>query len=91
MKVLGKELLRDFAKRHAAARKPIQRFVEIVESAQWKHLPDVKRTFSATDLQRLIFDIGGNNYRLMASVDFVEQIFLVEAMLTHSQYDKENR
>jgi mRNA interferase HigB len=38
---------------------------------------------------RLIFDIGGNKYRLIASVDFEEQLFVIEQVLTHSDYDRE--
>jgi len=51
------------------------------------------RTFPATDLGkqsgRLIFDIGGNKFRLIASVDFVEQILPIERILTHEDYDRE--
>jgi mRNA interferase HigB len=53
----------------------------------------VKRTFPSTDLGkrsgRLVFDIGGNKYRLIASVDFKEQILVIEQVLTHEDYDRE--
>ena len=53
----------------------------------------MKRTFPATDLGkqsgRLIFDIGGNKYRLIASVDFKEQILVIERVLTHEEYNRE--
>ena len=49
------------------------------------------RTFAATDYAegRLIFDVGGNKYRVIARVDFVQQILLVEAILTHEEYNRE--
>jgi mRNA interferase HigB len=38
----------------------------------------------------LIFDIGGNKYRLIARVDFEEQMLFVQAVMTHEKYNREN-
>ena len=93
MRVLGEAAAARFALKHASARKPIQRFLAIARNADWPHLPAVKQTFPATDLGRqsgrLIFDLGGNKYRLIASVDFREQILVIERVLTHHEYDRE--
>ena len=82
-----------FAGKHAAARKPLQRFLAIARNADWPHFPAVKQTFPSTDpgkrSKRLIFDIGGNKYRLIASVDFKEQILVMERVLTHEEYERE--
>lgn len=82
-----------FAGMHAAARKPLQRFLAIARNAVWPHFLAVKQTFPSTDLGRqsgrLIFDIGGNKYRLIASVDFKEQILVIERVLTHEEYNRE--
>ena len=93
MRVFGEAILARFAKRHADSRGPLQRFLEIARSAQWRHFPAVKDTFRATDIGkttgRLIFDIGGNKYRLIASVDFAEQLLVIEQVLTHEDYERE--
>ena len=93
MRILGEAVVARFAGKHAHARKPLQRFLAVAREADWPHFPAVKRTFPATDLGkqsgRLIFDIGGNKYRLIASVDFVEQILVIERALTHEDYDLE--
>ena len=93
MRILGEAVVARFAGKHADSRKPLQRFMAIAREADWPHFPAVKRTFPATDLGkqsgRLIFDIGGNKYRLIASVDFVEQILVIERVLTHENYDRE--
>jgi mRNA interferase HigB len=39
---------------------------------------------------RTIFDIGGNKYRLIARIDFEEQLLLIEKILTHEEYDRED-
>jgi len=90
---LGEAVLERFATKHAGSRKPLQRFLEIARNAEWPHYPAVKDTFGATDIGRqtgrLIFDIGGNKYRLIASVDFKEQLLVIERVLTHEDYRRE--
>ena len=93
MRVFGEAVLARFAAKHADARGPLQRFLEIARNAEWRHYPAVKDTFRATDMGkktgRLIFDMGGNQYRLIASVDFAEQLLVIEQVLTHEDYERE--
>ncbi|MCC6591615.1 MAG: type II toxin-antitoxin system HigB family toxin [Bryobacterales bacterium] len=94
MTVYGKAAIAKFAKKHAAARKPLLRFLNIANTAEWPHFPAVKENFPATDYApatgTLIFDIGGNKYRLIARVDFEEQILYIESVMTHEEYNREN-
>jgi mRNA interferase HigB len=64
----------------------------IAGSAVWPHFPGVKETFPATDYApatgTLIFNLGGNKYRLIARVDFEEQLLAIETVLTHREYDR---
>jgi mRNA interferase HigB len=94
MKVYGEAVLAKFAGKHAAARKPLQRFLEIARGADWPHFPALKQTFPATDLGRktgkAIFDIGGNKYRVIAVVNFEKQALLIEEVWTHEEYSREN-
>ena len=94
MKVFGEAVIAGFARKHAAARKPLQRFVTIARNARWPHFPAVKETFPAADYApatgTLIFNIGGNKYRLVARVDFEEHLLVIQAVLTHREYDRED-
>lgn len=94
MRVYGEAALAQFARKHAASRRPLQRFLAIARLADWKHFPAVKQAFSATDYTpstgTLIFDIGGNKYRLLARVDFEEQVLYIQRVLTHEEYDRED-
>ena len=94
MKVLGEAVVAEFARRRPASRKALQRFVTIARGAAWPHFPAVKETFAATDYApatgTLIFNIGGNKYRLVARVDFEEQLLVVESVLTHGEYVRED-
>ena len=94
MKVFGGAVIAGFAKKHPASRKPLQRFVIVVRHAVWPHFQAVKVTFPATDYAPAsgtpIFNIGGNKYRLIARVDFEEQLLLIQTVLTHREYDRED-
>jgi mRNA interferase HigB len=91
--VLGEAMIARFARRHAASIKPLQRFLAIARAAEWPHFPALKRSFAAADYTSsgmIIFDIGGNKYRLIATVNFEKQIPLVERVLTHEEYNRED-
>jgi mRNA interferase HigB len=94
VRVFGETVIAGFAKKHPASRKPLQRFAAIARSALWPHFPAVKETFPATDYApatgTLIFNIGGNKYRLIARVDFDEQLLVIQTVLTHREYDRED-
>jgi mRNA interferase HigB len=92
--VLGEAALERFAKQHAAARKPLARFLALAGVATWKHFQEVKQSFPATDYAAatgtLVFNIAGNKFRLIARVDFEEQVLYIHAVMTHEKYNREN-
>jgi mRNA interferase HigB len=94
VKVTGEAAIAKFAKKHPRSRRPLARFLAISRAAEWPHLPAVKELFPAADYAPLtgtiIFDIGGNKYRLIARIDFEEQAMYVESVLTHKDYDRES-
>jgi mRNA interferase HigB len=91
--VYGELLVASFAKKHANSRKPLARFLEIVKAAKWDHFIELKETFPTADYTPktgvVVFDIGGNNYRLTAIVDFEEQLLDIHSVMTHEQYIRE--
>jgi mRNA interferase HigB len=92
--VYGVAAIQDFGKRYAAARKPLARFLAAARGATWKHFPDVKQTLPATDYApatgTLIFNIGGNKYRLIAQVNFQKQAIVIDRILSHEEYNRED-
>ena len=69
---------------------PLNRSVSIVEAASWKNPAEARVTFGSADFVggKVVFNIGGNKYRLIAAISFEIRIVSVEAVLTHSEYDK---
>lgn len=89
VRIIGIAKLTRFARRHANARKRIAAWEKAVDSASWKNLVELQATFGSADLvdDKIIFNIGGNNYRLKAIVDFAKQTVLVTDVQTHAEYD----
>ena len=94
MTVYAEAAITKFTKRYAAARKPLARFLATVRIATWGSFVEVKQSFPSVDYAPatgvLIFDIGGNKYRLIANVDFDERIMVIKSVMTHEEYSREN-
>jgi mRNA interferase HigB len=91
VRIIGTTKLDEFARRHARARKSLAIWEKVVRAAAWKNSEDMKRTFNSVDYDdpRTIFNIGGNNIRLIALVDFKKQLVQVADVMTHAEYDKD--
>ena len=94
MTVYGEAAVAKLAKKHAASRKPLGRFLAIARQARWPHFPAVRQSFPAADYApetgTLIFDICGNKYRLVSVVNFDKQALLIREVLTHEEYSRES-
>src|ERR1700738_3835684 len=90
VRILGRMLLDRFASHHDRARKPLARWEKIVMAATWKNLVDLQGTFASAGLGggEIVFNIGGNKFRLAAMVDFKTQTVLVTDVQTHAEYSK---
>lgn len=91
MRVQNKEKLDNFRTIYPALKNAINRWVSIVEAAQWKTPNDVKNTFGANvDFvgKQVVFDIGGNKARIIAKILYgIIQIVNVTHVLDHAEYD----
>ncbi|MCC6949621.1 MAG: type II toxin-antitoxin system HigB family toxin [Bradyrhizobiaceae bacterium] len=92
MQVIARRTLRQFWERHPQAEGPIRVWFALVSKANWRTPADVKRQFGASvDFvgdNRLIFDLGGNKYRLVAHVSYSFGRVLVKFIGTHKEYDR---
>jgi mRNA interferase HigB len=69
---------------------PLAAWLKIAKEEAWAGLNDIRKTWPKTDAvdERYIFNIKGNNYRLIATINFRSQTLFVEHVLTHAEYDK---
>lgn len=91
MIIANKELLNAFVQKHASAAKPLNKWLSDVSAAEWKSHADLKQTFPSADYVkngRYVFNIAGNNYRLVAVVIFIGGVMNLRYIGTHAEYDK---
>jgi mRNA interferase HigB len=91
MELIDYELVEKFAKKHARSRPSLNTWSETAIAARWKNFDDVKKTFRAADLYGdcVIFDIGGNKYRLIAKIEYEDEQISINEVMTHAEYDKD--
>jgi mRNA interferase HigB len=92
MRIITKKRLTDFYTGHADAKKNLLTWAKIVRTTSWKNLVELKKAFPAADLVRnfTVFNIGGNKYRLIAYIDYEDQIIFIRHILTHAEYDRDD-
>lgn len=91
MQLLGKNVVDEFKKKHPTSRKALDRWVKLVEGADFRTPQDMKRMFGVNvDFVGLqtVFDVGGNKVRAITKISFGVKIILVTHVLRHSDYDK---
>ena len=89
MKLIGRDLIQLFARKHPDSRSSLNSWTQTIESNSFKHFVDLKRTFGSADQVKphTVFDISGNKYRLIAVVDYAVQSVSIECVLRHAEYD----
>jgi mRNA interferase HigB len=93
--LIKRQTIEDFAKANARSRSSFEDWLEKLKYADWNSPTDIQATFGAADLlgkssNRVVFDIGGNTYRMICKYVFGErQVHLFVCWIgTHAAYDK---
>ncbi len=95
MEVIGRLRLQEFWEQHKRAKKPLEKWLQTTEKAIWRNFAQIKQTFGSADLvgvgdrKFVVFNIGGNKYRLVTTVTYQRQIVIIEMALTHIEYDQD--
>jgi mRNA interferase HigB len=90
MRVIAVSTLRTFWQSHADAEQPLKAWHEEACQAVWARPSDIKaqyRNVSILKNRRVVFNIKGNDYRLIVSIAYKLQIVYVKSVGTHKQYD----
>lgn len=91
MRVIGRDKLTKFSKKHNQAKPALDAWFAEAESANWQTPQDIKGRFNSADFladNRVIFNIKGNHYRLVVKVRYRNGIVAIEWVGTHAEYDK---
>ena len=90
MNVISKRGLFERAAKFADAKSALQVWFDTAIEADWRNLEDIRKTFPTADMvgSLAIFNIRGNNYRLVVRMVFQYQRIYIKEFLTHAEYDK---
>lgn len=85
--------LREFWSRpgRSDAEQTLRAWVHVVRAADWSRPTDIKSMFRSADIlanDRVVFNIGGNKYRLVVAVHYRGKRVFIRFIGTHSEYDK---
>jgi mRNA interferase HigB len=99
MRIIARRTLREFVesraghKDQAALKAALDAWFDEVRKTNWTSTADVKRLYASASIvtaDRIVFNIKGNNYRLVVSVDFEKNIVWIKWIGTHKDYDRIN-
>ena len=90
MRIIAVSTLREFWKKYPDALEPLSAWVAVVSRAQWSQPADVKAQYQNASIlknRRAVFNIKGNDYRLIVAVAYQLGIVYIKFVGTHKQYD----
>jgi mRNA interferase HigB len=91
VRIISRKILREFWERHPDAKQPLQAWYHDAKQAIWKNPSDIKtvyRNVSFIANNRVVFNIKGHNYRLVAAIQYHYGIIYIRFVGTHNEYDK---
>ncbi len=96
MRIIKVPFLAGAAAKHPKARRWIESWCAITRAAQWKNLNELRRTYPSADPVNVdsgrsvtVFNVCGNDYRLIVAIHYNRQIVFTLRFLTHAEYSKD--
>lgn len=93
--LIKEKTIHDFILKYAGSKASFEDWLEKISQADWEIASDIKGTYRSADLlgngsNRVVFDIGGNNYRMLGEYMFGKKMvhLFVCWIGTHAEYDK---
>lgn len=90
MHVISRKRLREFWVRHPDAQGALAGWFRVTGRAEWRNPAELRRVYPHADSvgDCTVFNVRGNNYRLVTKIYYGHQTVLVRAVLTHEEYDE---
>ena len=93
LRIISKKILRDFWEVHADSEQQLKSWFQETSNAQWTNPNEVKKEYPSASIlndNRIVFNIKGNNYRLIVRINYNYQMIWIRFIGTHAAYDKIN-
>ena len=89
--MISRKALREFWERHEDAELPLRAWFKEAREATWKYPAEIKAQYASASIlgdNRVVFNVKGNEYRLVVAVRYDLGIIFVRFVGKHSQYDQ---
>jgi mRNA interferase HigB len=93
MRVLARSTLRDFWRAHADSEQSLRAWYQEAERADWSSPGEVQRDYRTASVlpdNRVVFNIKGNDYRLVVKINYRYRVIYIRFVGTHAEYDRIN-
>jgi mRNA interferase HigB len=90
MRIIAKRTLREFWERYPEAKEPLLAWYREVEKQDWDRPADVKAKYGGASIvgdNRVVFNIKGNDYRLVVKINYPYRVVYIRFVGTHAEYD----
>lgn len=90
-RIFAKRTLREFWEKHPDSEQYLKTWYDTAINAQWKSPNDIKNTYANASIlkdNRMVFNIKGNSYRLIAKFNYEKQWIFIKFIGTHKEYDR---
>ena len=90
-RIFSKSTIREFWEKNPESEQYLKTWYDTAMGADWKSPNDVKQTYANASILkdgRIVFNIKGNSFRLIAKFNFEKQWIFIRFIGTHSEYDK---
>lgn len=91
MRIISRKTLREFGEKYPNAQQPLQAWYHDAKQANWKTPADIKNAYRNASIlpnNRVVFNIKGNDYRLVVVVQYQFGIVYIRFLGTHAEYDR---
>ena len=91
MSVISVRTLREYWQAHPETAESLQVWYHIVKAASWSNSAELKLQFGSASIinsERVVFNIRGNDHRLVVRVNYERGTVFVRFIGTHDEYDR---
>jgi mRNA interferase HigB len=91
MRILSKKTLKSYWEKEPAAKRPLEAWHAEARNAEWSSPADVKANYATASILkdgRVVFNIGGNKYRLVVWINYDFYTIYIRFVGTHKEYDE---
>ena len=96
MHIITEKALSNFGKQHPQAAQPMRLFIQTLRRAEWRSLEETRSVLPHADQVTVksgsvvtVFNVGGNNWRVITALHYNRQVVYILAVLTHAEYDRQ--